>query len=785
MGKRQSDRGDATGAVGSSSNSRNNEEGKASDVGSSSSPSLSMPVSPALTAIIDDALYHAYEAELVPTVSAASQLLSEFIDLKEASALILRDCRWMAGVPFCPLEITGDGKGGLSYKGINVGCIAVTGSASRNVEQNEHASNIEQLAADELSKYSEYNTIQDFANQCYLSANEAIQKLTTDPLAESANVNLEQSIASTERSGEGAESPQSPSSLPAVAFSSPGDVGIGRCFKPQARKNAWETPRLICPDYTWAEDAISTCQRLLKNLTKHRYITLVTSQGWDHYFTENSTRLWPRSRVIPQPTYAPSDEPQPFPSKETTHALQFLVTDLLAKSIPEGLNHFRAATEANAVVSKRLYLVKCEHRGPIRALFESFASLKSAPRESLVKHYLDTYHGGSGDPNDAASSRYRRKNTQDKKSPIQERREALHKQLEAYWKNPDMKEVLQIERCCERLENDMSQMLLPLANIAKEICHSSWKCRIRAVTVDEVDEESGKVKLDTILPWQDVPYMRELLRVSLPWTCHGNFNLSHFFVYFSAQRLDSILCRKPDSDESVGIRPLLLDLQGTPRHKRDPLDSSLEISFYPSTRTADKKTLFGNFGSDTGRDKWFDLEKFLTEVEKLRKLIAMPDTPFLVKERGAGSRSNFVEMVSQLDDIWDSETFRAQYQDWYDMVERQAELVGGDSDNEISLVEHAELIRQTEIELSVAMANKEQLKIVDKSLRGLGQDLTSRYTVMKKIVYDLTCRELNQVISVKAPVLDHIYQDIELPELSLKGVFGDQLEIVGETLPVG
>jgi len=763
MGRRQADIGDATGTTGSSSDSRNNEDGKSGEVGSSTS--LSMPVSPALTAIIDDALYHAYEAELVPTVSAASQLLSEFIDLKEASALILRDCRWMAGVPFCQLEVTAGGdQGGLCYKGTNVACIAVTGSALREMEQNEHASNIEQLASDELSKYSEYNTIQDFANQCYLSANEAIQKLTTDPLAESANVNLEQSIASTERSGEGNDPPQSPSSLPTMAFSSPGDVGIGRCFKAQARKNAWETPRLICPDYTWAEDAISTCQRLLKNLLKHRYITLVTSQGWDHYFTENSTRLWPRSRVIPQPTHASSDEPQPFPSKETTHALQFLVTDLLAKSIPVCLNHFRAATEANAVVSKRLYLVKCEHRGPIRALFESFASLKSAPRESLVKHYLDTYHGGS-DPNDAANSRYRRKNTQEKKSPIQERREVLHKQLEAYWKNPDMKEVLQIERCCERLENDMSQMLLPLANIAKEICHSSWKGRIRAVTVDEIDEESGKARLDTILPWQDVPYMRELLR-----------------------RLDSILCRKPDSDESVGIRPLLLDLQGTPRHKRDPLDSSLEMPFYPRTRTADKKTLFGHFSSDTtaeGKDKWFVLEKFLAEVEKLMKLIAMPDTPFLVKERGAGSRSNFVEMVSQLEDIWDSETFRAQYQDWYDMVERQAELVGGDSDNEISLVEHAELIRLTEIELSVAMANKEQLKIVDTSLRGLGKDLTARYGVMRKIVYDLTCRELNQGINVIAPVLDHIYQDIEIPELSLKGVFGDQLETVGETLPVG
>merc|ERR1711862_932635 len=115
-----------------------------------------------------------------------------------------------------------------------------------------------------------------------------------------------------------------------------------------------------------------------------------------------------------------------------------------------------------------------------------------------------------------------------------------------YWKNPNLKEALQIERCCSNLENDMAQMLLPLANVAREI-NSVWKGRLRAVTLKLGDEEDGEeTGRKILLPWQDVPYMRELLR-----------------------RLGSILCRKPGPDESTGVRPLLLDLQGTSRHNRD------------------------------------------------------------------------------------------------------------------------------------------------------------------------------------------------------------------------
>ena len=42
------------------------------------------------------------------------------------------------------------------------------------------------------------------------------------------------------------------------------------------------------------------------------------------------------------------------------------------------------------------------------------------------------------------------------------------------WKNPAFVEALQLERCCERMELEMSQMLLPLSNLAAEIM-DVWK----------------------------------------------------------------------------------------------------------------------------------------------------------------------------------------------------------------------------------------------------------------------------------------------------------------------
>lgn len=558
---------------------------------------LSVPASPALTTLLDDALYRAYEAELVPTVSAASQLLTEFIQMKEASALVLRECRWTAGVPFSgrlSFYKVGDRNGSITEEFalgdailndvyLGGGALVNENGAPQGDMMTEAAFGpggfstrgaTEAMLAEEISNWNEFDTVQDFAHQCYLAASEAIQKLTTDRLAESANITLQDSMAASSSSSSGASdaggtgagqandaSPtlpqsqggggQSSSSAPtallsSLSFSSPADAGIGRCYSPQPRRDCWESPRLYCPDYYWADDAIGGCQRLLKTLSKHRFVSLISAQGWDRYFTSSnggkgksaaSARSSSSSdgshRSMTPPVYA-SCTPHLFPSLEAVHSLQYLVSELLPSTIPARLNQFRAAAEANAVVSKRLYLVKSEYRAPMRALWESYASLNAAPSVELVERYLRDYHGvkvagekaasDAGGDGSSKSLPLRRKGSTEvtKKTAIQQQREKLEKLItDKYWKHPAFIEALQLERYCERMEMEMSQMLLPLANLAAEIM-STWKGRIRAVAVLdtlEPDEEESKEEdyspLTVALEWQDVPFMRELLRVSL------------------------------------------------------------------------------------------------------------------------------------------------------------------------------------------------------------------------------------------------------------------------------
>lgn len=290
----------------------------------------------------------------------------------------------------------------------------------------------------------------------------------------------------------------------------------------------------------------------------------------------------------------------------------------------------------------------------------------------------------------------------------------------------------------------MSQMLLPLSNLAAEIM-DEWKGRLRAVDVyyvqDDAEEaEDGEVEaeLELALTWQDVPYMKELLR-----------------------RLKSILRRKPDVDESTGIRPLLLDLQGVPRHGQDHIDSSIEMPFYPPADS--KLSLFERFttsekSGENEQDEWFHLEKFLAEVGKLLQLLSIPNIPFLVEERMAGKRGDkntLLDLIAQCTEMWDEEMFKAQYKDWFDMVKRQQELNAGGAEFKsaafkrgdgtytigTSLPDLSKEIREVEIELSIAMASKDQLERVHKRLEALRADKEARYRVLAQIVLDVGDRK--------------------------------------------
>jgi hypothetical protein len=517
-------------------------------------PELFTPFSPALTTLLDIALYQSFEAELVPTVAAGGELLRVLLEMKECSALIVRECRWMVGVPFEVLEMDVEsgvavGSGGVVLEndliilgGENDDNDGVGGGASFGLLSEE-------------SRWNEYEMMHDFACQCLSAAKEAIHRLSTDRLSESANLTLADVISSTSLGENNEQQQGKKEDAGTIEQVSPGsdnqqigslnimtNAEIGRCYKSQPRSSCWESSRLYCPDYSWADDCITSCQRLLRNLSKHKFMTSIGgggggAHGWNRY-TPNYSTMEPSPHIIHPPTFA-SRTPHPFPSLEAIHALKYLVSDLLSTAIPSHLNQFRAAVETNAVVSKRLYLVKCEYRAPIRAHMESCMAVKAAPKLDLVERYLKEFHGVTGEGESASSAAgnnpqttFQRSNSTKRKNSnsstaeplaLHKQRDSLEKHIAEQWKHPSFLEALQLERLCERLEMEMSQILLPLSHLAAEIM-DQLKGRIRAVAVltadsEESDEESDseesvELNIEEVLGWKDVPHMRELLKVS-------------------------------------------------------------------------------------------------------------------------------------------------------------------------------------------------------------------------------------------------------------------------------
>jgi hypothetical protein len=203
-------------------------------------------------------------------------------------------------------------------------------------------------------------------------------------------------------------------------------------------------------------------------------------------------------------------------------------------------------------------------------------------------------------------------------------------------------------------------------------------------------------------------------------------------------------------------------------------------------------------GNGECTDKWFHLGQFLSEVGTLLELLNIPNLPFLIDERLVGSKGDkttILNLVEQCNEVWDEEGFEAMYKDWFDMLKRQQELnsgkgwdvpetVDGNAQDTAptSLPELSRVMREAEIELSIAMASKDQLERVKVRLEALRADKAARYKVLAQIVFDVGYRELNDGILVESLPDD---ATIEFPKLSVLGVFGEQLTLSGEVLPVG
>jgi len=681
------------------------------------SPPLALTASPGLITLLDVALCQCHEGEMTSTICTSNNVLMTLFELKKQCSRLVKEIA-LHGKTFdtCP-------NGTSSTSANNPADGGSSGSNNHNI--------IKELA----QAHALADLAMSFATACLEGTNEAIGKMVTEPLAETANLDVTETPSSEDSSeeqgsgsgsgngggggpgksssksksggGSSAGGPLSNQGSFRVDTTAGGEGGTGagggsggggdsagasslsfgipperRKHQPR-RRDCWESHRLYCPDYVWADDVISFCQRLMRNLVRHRFVHVHCGEGSGNTSAGSGS----------------GDLPVRLPSSVSDAVNTVLL--LLRHDLPAKLYKFRVASEADGVVMKRLYLVKCEYRAPFRAFLEAHQSVQKAPSIALVDACLALHQSNS-------------------KEGLHRRTQATERAVQDALHHPKLIEALELERRIEEVEIGMARMLLPFTDLARYM--ENRKASLRAVL--------------GIVEASELPALEELLR-----------------------RLRPLLCRKAGSELRTGIRPLLLDLQGVLR------DTGLSSSdTFP----------FGSYRFKTSTEATrLRLESLLSQLQTLVDLCSIKGGMAI------GGSSDVPQSIIRGLAMIDSELFTAQHGDWMEMVLEQRKL---EASSEPSFTELSETIQRAEIDAGVTAAPRKQLNMLRERLDFLEKDRVKRFEVLQEMVGELCSRDLNMEIELTAPDQDVI---LELPPMSPLGVFGLQLQVAQEPLLLG
>jgi hypothetical protein len=167
------------------------------------------------------------------------------------------------------------------------------------------------------------------------------------------------------------------------------------------------------------------------------------------------------------------------------------------------------------------------------------------------------------------------------------------------------------------------------------------------------------------------------------------------------------------------------------------------------------------------------LEIFVGQLKTLSKLVETRNSFQADKRSDVDLPSSIVRGCSQ----FDHELFSCQFQDWYAMVKRQHELL-----EETSFYEMADKLRRAEMEMSLAVAPSESLKMVKQRVEMITSDREKKFEVLKETIQEVCLREMSLHVQVISPDQD---KPLSLKATSALGIFGIPLTIAGETLPIG
>ena len=449
---------------------------------------LTLKAVPGLITLLDVALFRSVEGQLTGTITSSNSLLACWLDIKHQAQLVLqlyktKDFIANADGETCPYE--------------------------------------------------------SLARQCLESACNAIERLSTDRLAAAAN--LSDAYDSTKASA-GHNTTTHGLYNNDLFYTSDGCsvTGVGlqgirngildskeetgrREPSMQRRKDCWESPRLFCPDFVWADDVYLACRKWIRSLDKHplvqvsyfmrhrddpsvvdptNLLTLNKKNGNNNKNTKggsgSKSRANNRNNNSNTETRQQQNQrrrrKQEQPGKrrnryeyegvdtiyEEMELQSMVLVHLVQHDLPLRLYQFRSAMEADTVVTKRLYLVKCEYRAPFRAFLEAHQNTLRAPPMELVEHYLSA-EGSSKKKKHASSP------------------EALKTELQALLNTPELVELLSLEMEAEKLELDMGKALFPFTELSRLLSN-------KRIYLDEV---TGVAHID------ELPSLRETVRVSL------------------------------------------------------------------------------------------------------------------------------------------------------------------------------------------------------------------------------------------------------------------------------
>lgn len=347
---------------------------------------LQLSATPGLMTLLDLSLHRSVEGQLTATICAGNALLQTWLDLKHQAQLVLR-------------------------------------------KQPDFYTTTTSTSTTSLARAS------------LESALDAIEKLTTDKLAISANLTDAYETSSSSGGGSLLSGIIQPNQLQEAIADGKNDSGRRHLPLLQRSKDCWETSRLICIDHVWADEVYVVCQKHIRHLTKHPHCNY--QHVGDNHTNGRATHWYEKDVLV----------------------------DLVLNDLPTRIHQFKLALEANGVVTKRLYLVKCEYRAPFRAFLEAHQSVQRAPSIAMVNTYY--HHNAQQQQQQQQSS---------SKTPPQQQEESL----ESLLATPALMEALALEKECECMEVRMAQALLPFCDLARILDHKNAKIKPGTLKKDEL-----------------------------------------------------------------------------------------------------------------------------------------------------------------------------------------------------------------------------------------------------------------------------------------------------------